>query len=175
MKKFIAFTGGIALFFLVAGAGCADQSAPEAENIFESKPAANESGITMTDSEGQPVEGIEVEINNQDGEQASGDNRPLSVSEVTEDEFALKAELMDEGSVKLMWQTPEELKGENIRIYRGPTPTPAPPLNFWVNPGMNATEYIWADLEPRPEYFRLCVFEDDECQIFSESVQIEVR
>ncbi|MBD3311500.1 MAG: hypothetical protein GF349_03320 [Candidatus Magasanikbacteria bacterium] len=168
MKKVMALSGGILIFFLFLGAGCADQNSTENENIFESKSAEQETDITVTnpdeetgDTETQPENTENLE--------------PVSESETTGDEFSLKAVSLSNGTVKLTWNIPENMAGESIRIYRGPNENPGPTVNYWVNPGIGAEEYTWNDLSPRTEFFRLCQWQDNQCVKYSENVSVEIQ
>jgi len=177
MKKISIFLGGILFIFIFTGAGCADMNQQkEDKNTFETKPAFEVDGIEI---DAQTDAGIEVEIISEDDEEEKTENKQDTSNEsdvsVTNDTFKLRLGNIGKGTVQLRWDRPDDIENTELRIYRGPENNPGPDHNYWVNPGPNATEYSWQNLEPRVEYFRICLWQNGICKKFSENISVEVE
>lgn len=150
MKRSLPLISAFTLFLFI-GAGCASQND---ETSFNTKPADN-AGQEQQDQ--------------QDNVQEPGQNQSGDI--------ALSATALGNGRVKFDWTIPEGVeKTEALRLVRSPEANPEMNgRNYWYQVSGAWNSATWINLPKGTYHFRLCTFENNECKVYSNDVQVEVK
>lgn len=147
MKKILSSMVGASLFLLI-GAGCAQPATPPAE---PAAPPAETSDVT-TPSE-TPAE-----------------------EENQTTELTLSAEALGGNRVKFTWELPSGTEEPaSFRLVRGPKENPASPGNYYYQLLGSKRETTWISLPLGRQNFRICVFKDNKCEMYSNNVEVDVK
>lgn len=152
MKKNLFFSSLLSLFLLI-GAGCNLGPSP-----ITQEPTTTAQPTTSPTQEEQESQTVFEDSTN-------------------EEELTLYTEMLGNGAVKFRWKVNEELakEAEWYRLVQGKKPNPSWPATQWYQRGPSHREYVWNNLPLGTQHFRLCVVVNNECTVYSENKEVEVK
>ncbi len=146
-QNFLAL-GVLSLLFL-AGAGC-----NPVENTMENKPAEN----TSTNTEATPTPSETPEK-----------NTPVTSIELT-------GQALGNQMAQFNWTLPEGVQNPaGFRLVRGQNENPTQPPGYWYAQSGKSRGAVWVKLPKGEQHFRICVYENNACGVYSNDVMIDVK
>lgn len=148
---------GIAGILLLAGAGCGNTTSPQ----VNTKPAEAVPTTTTETSTTTPVVATSTEANS---------------STVSADSVTLTGQALGKGMVQFNWTLPEGAKNpRSFHIVRGQNENPTQPPSFWFKQDGTSRSAIWAKLAKGEQHFRVCTWETNKCEVYSNDVMVDVK
>lgn len=154
MNKIHIIFGSVFAAVLLAGAGCAE-------------PPANVATPHNQNDETMGMDAMEKK-----------EDVMKDVMEKMVTDFRLRAEALDERTVRFEWDVPENIakEAEGYRFSRGTEKDPAVNKDgWWWERGPAHRELEWQGLPIGPAHFRVCVVKNDACDVYSNDVEVDVQ
>lgn len=144
-QNFLAL--GVLSLLLLAGAGCSPM-----ENTTENKPAEN----TQTEGTTTPSETPEK-------------NTAVTSIELT-------GQALGNQMAQFSWKLPEGATDPAaFRLVRGQNENPTQPPGYWYAQPGKSRGTVWVKLPKGEQHFRVCVYENDACGLYSNDVVVHVK
>lgn len=145
-QKFLAL--GVLSVLLLAGAGC-----KQAEKPIENKPAE-----TATSTVGTMNTTSDTAMNN-----------PVTSIE-------LSGQALGNQMAQFTWKLPEGATNPaGFRLVRGQNENPTQPPGYWFAQAGKSRGTVWVKLPKGEQHFRICVYENDACGVYSNDLVVDVK
>lgn len=139
---------GVLSVLLLAGAGCS-----AAQNGMENKQTENTATKT------------EVTANNTETTKKA----PL-------DSLQLSGKALGNQMAQFSWELPEGAENPaGFRLVRGQNENPTQPPGYWFAQSGKSRGTVWVKLPKGEQHFRICVYENDACGVYSNNVMVDVK
>lgn len=143
-------TLSLAAVVLLAGAGCSD----------------------IGTTENKPAEGTTTTLN-------GGSTSTVSTEKMANkaiDSIELSGEAIGENMAQFTWKIPEGAKDPTaFRLVRGQNENPTQPPGYWFRQPGKARGTVWVKLPKGEQHFRICVYEDGACGVYSNDLVVDVK
>jgi len=147
-KGFLALS--LSLVLLLAGAGCKGSTTPE----------------------NKPAEGATTTVNTDSTSTVSTEK----MADKKVDSIELKGEAIGNNMVQFNWTVPEGAQDPaGFRLVRGQNENPTQPPGYWFAQKGSARGTVWVKLPKGEQHFRICVYENDACGVYSNDVTVDVK
>jgi len=107
-------------------------------------------------------------------EQTTNPNPPLTVA-VKDEALVLTVEKTAPGTVQLKWQSGKDLDvSGGFRLWHSGRNIPNDGA-FWYWFNSDARVADWGNIPAGQRFFRVCVWQDDQCSAYSNEVELEIE
>lgn len=145
---------GISAIVLL-GAGCSGTET----NVINSKPAGEVPVAPIVTTSTTPEETVKTE------EKTS-----------TETEIVLKGKAVGKQMVQFNWTLPEGAKDPSaFHIVRSQKENPTQPPGYWFMQPGKSRGAVWVKLPTGEQHFRICTWENNKCETYSNDVMVNVE
>ncbi|OGH67343.1 MAG: hypothetical protein A3B90_00610 [Candidatus Magasanikbacteria bacterium RIFCSPHIGHO2_02_FULL_41_13] len=143
---------------LLIGAGC---SGATTNPQINTKPAETTSTTSIETATTSPIVATSTEAT----------ATPPSADSVT-----LTGKALGNGMVQFNWTIPEGAKNpRSFHIVRGQNENPTQPPSFWFKQDGTSRSAIWAKLAKGEQHFRVCTWETNKCEVYSNDILVDVK
>ncbi len=142
---------------LLLGAGC--ESATETPTPVQTKPAE----VTST----SPTATTSPNV----ASTTTENNIPVSADSIT-----LVGKALGNRMVQFNWTLPEGAKNpRSFHLVRGQNENPTQPPGFWYKQDGKSRSSVWVKLPKGEQHFRICTWETNKCEVYSNDVMVNVE
>lgn len=156
--------------------GTVDKEATIKVNNEEITNNSGEFSTTIELETGKNV--IEVIAENTEGEKTIKTitiNYKTEEDDDNEDQNISLSATVNAKDVKLAWDFKYEDNFEGFRILKSLEKDPIYPSDSYRSVTDSATNYIWSDLNEDTYHFRICIYDDNQCQVYSNNVEVAIK
>jgi len=149
------------------------KSTPEIEETDDTE-TTEETQVEVKDSE------VMMENDKTANTEAMEEKDNTEIMEADKDKnFNLSGKSLGNGKVFFEWKLPEDIQTDDNKgfiLVRSVEENPIHDgLNYWFRQYSGNREATWVDVPSGTYHFRICALQNEECEIYSNDVKLEVK
>ena len=146
--------------------------------IFRSAPAEEQPNLEENTEEAtEETSELQMKEAEEDTEKMTEETETTNTTK--NDEFTLSAESLGDGKVKFSWSLPEDIETDDEKgfiIVRSENENPENDgLNYWIRQSSLNREASWINIPTGTQHFRICALLNEECAVYSNDIELEVK